>query len=210
MTTRFRGVTLSGVTTLMLTGFAAVALAQTPVPAPVAPADQDIHCDIIMINGYGPGDGAGMMGGPGGGFGSGMMGGFGPVHAWSGHGKMASADHFEALQQELKITPDQAPAWKTYTDAVAASDQRFFTSMKAAFEPNTKTTLTQDDRFALMSQMITRKKQNFDEQKAAAEVLVARLTPYQSGQAHEILPGLAEGGGYGELQEVGPTMMNFD
>jgi hypothetical protein len=174
-----------------------------------------------MMNGYGPGYGAGMMGGPGGGFGPGMMGGvgpgygpgmmngFGPGHAWSGNGKAAIADRFEALKQELKITSAEAPAWKTYTDAVTASDQSFFTAMKAAFNPNTKSAVTPDDRFAFMSQMVTLKKQNFDDQKAVAEALVAKLTPYQSGQAHEILPGLAQGGGFGGGYGMGPAMMNF-
>jgi hypothetical protein len=221
MTTQFRRLALSGAAALVLTGFAAASLAQTPAPGSAATTDQGSSYGSGMMNGYGPGYGAGMMGGPGGGFGQGMMGGagpgygpgmmngFGPGHAWSGNGKATLADRFEALKQELKITSDEAPAWKAYTDAVTASDQSFFTAMKAAFSSNTKTAVTPDDRFALMSQMITLKKQNFDDQKTAAEALVAKLTPYQSGQAHEILPGLAQGGGFGCGYGMGPAMMNF-
>ena len=108
MTIQFRRVALSGAAALILTGFAAASLAQTP-PAPAA--DQSSNYGPGMMNGYGPGYGAGMMGGPGGGFGPGMMGGvgpgygpgmmngFGPGHAWSGNGKATLADRFEALKQ---------------------------------------------------------------------------------------------------------------
>lgn len=222
MTIHFRRVGLSGMAALMLTGFAASALAQTAGSGPAATTDQGSSYGPGMMNGNGPGYGAGMMGGPGGGFGPGMMGGFGqgygsgmmngfgPGHAWSGNSRTAFADRFEALKQELKITSDQAPAWKTYTDAVTASDQSFFTAMKTTFGSNAKTAVTPDDRFAFMSKMITLKKQNFDDQKAAAEALAAKLTPYQSGQAHEILPGLALGGGFGGGYGMGPAMMNFE
>jgi hypothetical protein len=69
-----------------------------------------------------------------------------------------------------------------------------------------------------MSQMIALRKQNFDDQKAAADALLTKLTPYQSGQASVILPGLAQGGGfqggYGNAMGfggygMGPGMMNY-
>ncbi len=222
MTTKFRRAALSGVTALVLTGFAAASLAQPATTGPAATTDQTSNSGPGMMNGYGPGYGAGMMGGPNGGYGPGMMGGFGQGygpgmmngfgrgHAWSGNAKVALADRLEALKQELKITDDQGPAWKTYVDAVTASDQKFFAAIKTAFDPGTKAAVTPDDRFAFMSQMITLKKQNFDDQKAAAEALVAKLTPYQSGQAHEILPGLALGGGFRGGFGMGPAMMNFE
>lgn len=222
MTIHFRRVGLSSMAALMLTGFAASALAQTAGSAPAATTDQGSSYGPGMMNGYVSGYGAGMMGGSGGGFGPGMMGsgglgdgrgmmnGFGPGRTWSGNSKTAFADRSEALKQNLKITSDEAPAWKTYTDAVTASDQSFFAAMKTAFEPNNQAMATPDDRFTFMTKMIALKKQNFDLQKTAAEALVEKLTPYQSGQAHEILPGLAQGGGFGGGYGMGPAMMNFD
>ncbi len=222
MTITFRRAARHGVAALILAGFATASLAQTPASGPAASGDQSNNFGPGMMNGFGPGYGPGMMGGPGGGFGQGMMGGagpgygpgmmngFGPGHKWSGNSKTAMADRYAALKQELNITSDQMPAWKTYTDAVTASDQSFFTSMKAAFSAKADSAATPDDRFAFMSQMVTLKKQNFDEQKSAAEALVAKLTPYQNGQAHEILPGLTQGGGFGGAYGMGPAMMNFD
>ncbi len=209
MTTKFRRIVLTGAATLILIGFAAAALAQ-PAANSATTTDQSGNYWPGMMGGPGSGVGAGMMGAFGSGYGPGMMNGFGPGHVWSGNGKAVFANRFEALKQELKITSDEAPAWKAYVDAVTASDQKFFTAMKAAFEPNDKTAVTPDEQFTFMSQMIMLKKQNFDDQKAAAEALVAKLTPYQNGQAHEILPGLALEGRFGGGYGIGPTMMNFD
>lgn len=230
MNLQFRKIALSSATILSLTAFAGASLAQTPTPAATAAGDQGGNYGPGTMNGYGPGYGAGMMGGAGGGYwqgmmggagygyGSGMMNGYGPGYGRSANSKTIVADQFDVLKQELKITSDQEPAWKSYIDAVTASDQKFWTAMRSKLNPGTNTTLAPDDRFTIMSQMLTLRKQNFDDQKAAAGALLTKLTPYQSGQASVILPGLAQGGGfqggsgngmgfggYG----MGPGMMNY-
>ena len=214
MKSKFRRIALSSATALILIGFVGTSLAQTPAPDAASSGDQGNNYGSGMMNGYGPG----MMGKNGSGDGSGMLNSYGPGYGRSGNGKAAIADRHEALKQELKITSDQAPAWKTYTDAVTASDQTFWTATRSAFDQGAKMQVTPDDRFAIMSRMVMLKKQNFDDQKAAAEALLTKLTPYQRGQASIILPGLAQderfrhgcgnfmgAGGYG----MGQDMMNF-
>jgi hypothetical protein len=123
---------------MTLSGFAVTAIAQTPATVAAAAGGQGDNYGPGMMNGYGSGYGAGMTGGAGTGYGPGMMNGFGPGYMWSGNSKTAVSDRSEALKQELKITSDEAPAWKTYTVAVTTSDQSFFTAMKTAFDPNSQ------------------------------------------------------------------------
>lgn len=193
MNAKIRRIALGGTTVLMLAGFAGSSWAQTPAPDSTASGDQSTG------PGFGPGGyGPGMMGGGfGPGVGPGMMGGYGPGSKRWDNGKSLIAARLAGLKQELKITSEQESAWKTYTDAVTAADQAFWTAVKAAVPQDTTTQITPDDRFALMSQMVTLRKKNFDDKKAAAEALLPALTPYQSGQASIILPGLAQGGGFG-------------
>ncbi|HUW81152.1 MAG TPA: Spy/CpxP family protein refolding chaperone [Acidocella sp.] len=209
MNAKFRRIALGGTTVLMLASFAGSSWAQTPAPDSTASGDQSTGPGFgpggygpgMMGGGFGPGFGPGMMGGYGPGYGQGygpgMMGGYGPGSKRWDNGKSLIAARLTALKQELKITSEQESAWKTYTDAVTAADQAFWTAVKAAVPQDTTTQITPDDRFALMSQMVTLRKKNFDDKKAAAEALLPALTPYQTGQASVILPGLAQGGGFG-------------
>ncbi len=218
MNLQFRKIALGSATILSLAAFSGASLAQTPAPTATAAGDQTGNFGPGMMNGYGPGYGAGMMGGDGYGYGRGMMNGYGPDYDRSANGKTVVTDQLDSLKQELKIIAEQEPAWNSYVDAVAASDQKFWAALRSKFNPGTTVTLSPDDRFTIMSQMIAIRKQNFDDQKAAADELLTKLTPYQSGQASMILPGLAQGRGfqcgYGNVMRfggygMGLGMMNY-
>lgn len=232
MNARFRRMTLCGAAALMMTGFAANSWAQTAASDSSSSGTSGNGNLPGMMGGYGPGDGygSGMMGGPGGGYGPGMMGGYGsgygpgmmggygPGYGVAGNSKSTSADRFTVLKQELKITGEQEPAWKSYTDAVTAADQTLWNAVQSVVQPGAKTQVTPDGRFAIMSQMVTLEKQNFDDKKVAAAALLSKLTPYQRGQASVLLPGLAETqelqSGYGYRMGFGgygmwPGMMGF-
>ncbi|MDR3737206.1 MAG: Spy/CpxP family protein refolding chaperone [Acidobacteriaceae bacterium] len=215
MNAKIRRIALGGTTVLMLATFAGSSWAQTPAPDSTASGDQSTDTGPgygpggygpgMMGGGYGPGYGQGygpgmMYGygpGYGQGYGPGMMYGYGPNSKRWENGKSLIAARLAGLKQELKITSEQESAWKTYTDAVTAADQAFLTAVKAALPQDTTTQITPDDSFTFMSQMIALRKKNFDDKKAAAEALLPKLTPYQSGQASMVLPGLAQAGGFG-------------
>jgi hypothetical protein len=102
------------------------------------------------------------------------------------------------LKDELKITADEADAWNTYATAVTAAEREARTGMKSLWQATANGPMTPDQRFDAMSKKVALMKQNYDEKKAAADAFVKHLTPYQQGQASEILPGLAPArGGHG-------------
>lgn len=196
MKSKFRRIAICGAVTVMMTGLAANSWAQNAGYWP------------NMMGGNWPG----MMGGTGGGYQQGMMNGYGAGYQSSDNGQSALADRFAILKQELKITSDQESAWKTYTDAATAADQTLLAAMRSATQTATATPMTPDRRFDLMNQMVALQKQTYDDQKKAADALLSKLTPYQSGQASMVLPGLAQNGGlfpgYGGYG-MGPWMMGF-
>jgi LTXXQ motif family protein len=192
MRTKIRRITFCGAAALMMTGVGTYSWAQNSGGGP------------NMMGGYGPG----MMGeysmGPW------MMNGYGPNYQQPGNGQSILVNPLDAIKQELKITSDQEPAWKTYADAVTAAEQTLKSSMRSAMQSAASTPMTPDSRFAFMDQMVALQKQSYDEQHKAAEALLPKLTEYQSGQASMVLPGLAQNtgafpgyGGYG----MGPWMM---
>jgi hypothetical protein len=160
-----------GAAVLGVAGIATVALAQTPDAA--APGCR---------HGMGPG----------------MMGGFGgPDGRWGGS-HVSIADRLPALKDELKITADETDAWNTYAAAVTAAEREARTRMKSLWQAPANGPMTPDQRFDAMSKKVALMKQNYDQKKAAADALLKHLTPYQQGQASEILPGLATTrGGHG-------------
>ena len=179
-----RGLTVFGSAVLLFGGLAAYSAAQT-TPDQTAPAAN-----------YGPG----MMNGCGHGIGK------------AGPGGPGRVDVFDSLKQELNITAAQGAAWDAYTTAVTAADHTMWTGMRALWQNNTTAAKDPDARFSLMRQMIDLRKQDFDAQQAAAKALLPHLSAYQSGQASELLPGLAEAGrggcgrGFGR-DGWGPGMM---
>ena len=180
-----RGFAIFGSAVLLFGGLAAYSAAQT-TPYQTAPAAN-----------YGPG----MMNGWGGGYGPGMMNGWGPggwgsgsVRPGPGPGGPARVNRFDALKQELNITAAQGTAWDAYTTAVTTADQTMWTGMHALWQGNGTAARDPDAQFTLMRRMIDLRKQDFDAQQAAAKALLPHLSAFQSGQASEILPGLAETG----------------
>jgi hypothetical protein len=191
-----------GIALLGVAGIATVALAQTPNAAPPESAGQvDQSTGPGMMGGY-YGMGPGMMGG----IGTGMMGRpGGPDGRWGGP-KVSIADQLATLKDDLKITADETDAWNTYVAAVTAAEQGRVAGMRSLWQPTANRPMTPDERFDAMSKMVVLMKQNYEQKKAAADALLTHLTPYQQGQASEILPGLAtRRGGRGWM--MGPGMM---
>jgi hypothetical protein len=116
---------------------------------------------------------------------------------------MSIADRLARLKSQLNITAKETDAWNTYAAAVTATDSRFRDGMKALWKPAANGAMTPDQRFDAMSKMVALMKRSYDQKKAAANALLPHLTPYQQGQASEILPGLAtwrDGRGWGPME----------
>ncbi len=199
MNRKLRGPGGIAVAALGFAGIAMVALAQTPSPAVPDAANQMPGYGYGMMDGDN-GMGPGMMGGYAGGMGPGMMGGWGGQGP-GGHGGgrgVAIADRLAALKGELNITSGEMDAWNTYTAAVTAAHDKLWDGMKSVWQPAASGAMTADQRFDAMNKMVALMKQSYEQKKAAAAALVPHLTPYQQGQASEILPGLAAPrGGHG-------------
>lgn len=197
---------LGGFTAAVLgvAGIATVALAQTPNAAAPESADQVGQPMGPGMMGGDDGMGPGMMGG----MGAGMMGRpGGPDGRWRGP-KISIADQLAALKDELKITAEETDAWNTYAAAVTAAEQGRTAGMRSLWQTTANGPMTQDQRFDAMSKMVALMKQTYEQKKVAADALLTHLTPYQQGQASEILPGLAtrRGGrgwtmGFGMMQD---------
>lgn len=157
-----------------------------------------------MMSGYG---GPGMMYGYGGGPGFGAMRGPGahkPFAGPWGDPKTAMTNRLAVLKQNLAITSGEEDAWNSYASAVTTANQDVWTSMQSLMQSgySSGTQPSAEQRFALMSGMVTTMKQNFEQEQSAAKELLPHLTEYQQGQASEILPGLAAGG-YGMMPGLG-------
>ncbi len=178
---------------LAFAGIAPAAMAQT--------SDTATQPDEPAGYGYGPGmmgggwgAGPGMMQGWNGKAGAGMMGGWGGSGPGFGHWggpAVPIADRLAALKDELNITAGETDAWNTYAAAVTTADKSFVDGMKALWQPPASGAMTPDQRFDAMNKMVALMKQGYDQKKAAADALMPHLTPYQQGQASEVLPGLA-------------------
>jgi LTXXQ motif family protein len=184
-----------GAAVLGVAGIATVALAQTPnaaTPESAGPANQAAGGYGMMSHGMGPG----MMGCHHG-MGPGMMGGLGPDGRWGGP-NVSVADRLAALKDKLRITADETGAWNSYATAVTAAEREVRNGMKSLWQTTANGPMTPDQRFDAMSKTVTLMKQSYDQKKTAADALLKHLSPYQQGQASEILPGLATTrGGYG-------------
>lgn len=159
----------------------------------------------------GPGGGPGSRGGEG--YGSGMMYGHdGHYGSWYGRsGKKFIGARLDGLRQELKITDPQRDAWDAYAKTVTDAQQGVWTAMRSMMRPGSMYSLTPDQRFAFMQNVIELHKKSFEVMKHAADALMPHLTPYQKGQASVLLPGLSGTGlgagmGFGR-GGFGPGMM---
>ncbi|GAN80510.1 Spy/CpxP family protein refolding chaperone [Acidocella aminolytica] len=151
-------------------------------------------------SGYGPGYGMMYGAGAGYGFGPGMIGGapgFGPgmMQGWGGGrggwGPGGIQNRLDAVKAELKITAAETAAWNTYEAAITSAHKAFWNGMQPLWQSGGNGAWTPDQRFQRMDQMVGLMRQRYQQEKQAADALVSHLTPYQQGQAQEILPGLA-------------------
>jgi hypothetical protein len=184
-----------------------------------------------MAVAQGPGAGPGAGYGPGGGYGPGMMQGYGWARGgWSGKaGRQFASTRLDALRDTLKITDDQRTVWDIYAKAVTDAQQDVWNGMRAMMQPGTMQSLSPDQRFAFMQQIVDLRKQAFDKERSAAKALMPHLTEYQKGQASVLLPGMSSFGygfgmgyghpgfghgwgmmgGYGGYGGYGPGMMGY-
>ena len=139
-----------------------------------------------MMNGY-PGAGPGMMQG---------WSGNGQGASWGGQG-VSSQNRLNALKAELNITAGEADAWNSYASAVSAARNDSWSGMTALWQSNGNGAWGPEQRFAAMGKMVALMQQSYEQEKKAAGALMPHLTPYQQGQAKEILPGLADWGAHG-------------
>ncbi len=133
-----------------------------------------------MMYGY-PGAGPGVMEGWGGGS---------QGAPWGGRG-YSIQNRLDALKTELNITASEADAWNSYASAVTAARKDAWSGMRSIWQSSGNGGWGPDQRFAAMDQMVALMKQGYGQEKKAATALMPHLTPYQQGQAKEILPGLS-------------------
>ena len=156
------------------------------------------HPGFGMGPGYGMGMGMGMgigMGpghgmGPGYGMGMGMGMGMGPGHGMGPGGRGAGpgfdataavAGHLAALRTQLKITPAQEGAWKTYEKVVteqATAMQALRDQFHAQWQ-NAQPGATPPDMAAHHQAMSSQRESSWKAQNAARQELFAALTPEQ-------------------------------
>ncbi|MDE1907052.1 MAG: Spy/CpxP family protein refolding chaperone [Rhodospirillales bacterium] len=168
-----------------------------------------------------------MGSGPGGGsYGGAMMNNYpamgpGMMQGWGGNGQevpgagpgVSIQNRLDALKTELNITAAEADAWNSYVSAVTAARNNAWSGMQPFWQSAGNGAWNPDQRFAAMDKMVALMKQNYDQEKQAADTLMPHLTPFQQGQAKEILPGKAAWGprgmwgGMGSGFGMGPGMM---
>lgn len=152
--------------------------------------------------GFGPGAGRGPMGyGPGAGRGGPGMMHYGPG---AGRGGMwsnpaaAVEGHLAALKVELKITPDQDSAWKTFTDKARQQADTMIARRTQMFSQAPTTTQSAPDRLAQRTEFAKQRLAAMETMTAAVKDLYAVLTPEQKALAdRQLAHGPMGGGGRG-------------
>jgi len=134
--------------------------------------------------GYGPGPGMGRGMGPG--SGPGPMG-FGPMGRGMGpqaYGNPATAADWRlsGLKSELKITPDQEPAWKKFADH-AKQQAEAMQALIASAQGNAKATAP--ERIDLRNQVMKQRQEQMEKGTAAFKELYAALSPEQKALADQ-------------------------
>ena len=129
--------------------------------------------------GYGPGPGMGRGMGPGGGMGP-MGYGMGP-QAYGNPGAMADARN-AYLKSELKITPAQESAWKTFAEQTkqqAEAMQAWRTTIQGSAPA------TAPERLELRNQVMKKRQEQMEKATTAFKDLYAVLTPEQKALADQ-------------------------
>ena len=140
--------------------------------------------------GYGPGPGMGRGMGPGGGMGP-MGYRMGP-QAYGNPGAMADARN-AYLKSELKITPAQESAWKTFAEQTkqqAEAMQAWRTTIQGSAPA------TAPERLELRNQVMKKRQEQMEKGTAAFKDLYAVLTPEQKALADQRV-GMMGGRGMG-------------
>lgn len=140
--------------------------------------------------GYGPGPGMGRGMGPGGGMGP-MGYGMGP-QAYGNPGAMADARN-AYLKSELKITPAQESAWKTFAEQTkqqAEAMQAWRTTIQGSAPA------TAPERLELRNQVMKKRQEQMEKATTAFKDLYAVLTPEQKALADQRV-GMLGGRGWG-------------
>jgi len=193
---------------ILATAVAAAALAATSVYAAdtAAPAPGARDCTYGgpaagngPRGGYGPGAGYGH----GAGHGPGMMGHGpgrgGPGGMWSNPAAMVEG-HLAALKVELKITPNQEGAWKTFTDKARKQSETMIAQREKAFSQKPAADVPAPERLAQRTEFAKQQIANMENMTAAVKELYGTLTPEQKKIADQLLargPMGGMGGGHG-------------
>lgn len=133
----------------------------------------------------------GMMGG--GMMNGGMMGRYGQMHQSQ---QMQSVD-FDKIEGSLKLTDDQAPAWKAYVEA-AKEAQENFNNLHESMDPKTMHEMSQEDRQSYMQGIWESQADDAKAVQTAKDQLFAVLTTEQKKLVQEstALAGTPCGSGY--------------
>jgi Spy/CpxP family protein refolding chaperone len=158
--------------------------------------------------GYGPrggqGPGAGYGPGAGRGHGHGMMG-HGPGAGRGGFGATGNPaamveGHLAALKVELKITPDQESAWKTFTDKARKQSETMIARRDQNFAQKPAADVPAPERLAQRTEFAKQRIASMESMTTAVKDLYGTLTPEQKKIADQVLargPMGGMGGGRG-------------
>jgi periplasmic protein CpxP/Spy len=144
--------------------------------------------------GHGPAAGRGGPGmmhhGPGAGRG-------GPGGMWS-NPAAAVEGHLAALKVEIKITPDQESAWKTFTDKARQQADAMIARRTQMFSQTPATTQSAPERLAQRTEFAKQGLASMEVMSAAVKDLYAVLTPEQKTLAdRQLAHGPMGSGGRG-------------
>ena len=166
---------------------------------------------LVYAQPAGPGAGwqdrPGAAGGPGAGWGpmgyGAGRGGPGMMHHGShaGRGGMwsnpaaAVEGHLAALKVELKITPDQESAWKTFTDKARQQADTMIARRVQMFSQAPAVTQSAPERLAQRTEFAKQALASMEAMTAAVKDIYAVLTPEQKALADRLLAHGPMGGG---------------
>jgi len=103
--------------------------------------------------------------------------------------------HLAALKVELKITPDQDTAWKTFTDKARQQAETMPAQRAQMFAQMQATDQSAPDRLAQRTAFAKQRIANMETMTAAVKDLYAVLTPEQKTLADQQLARGPMGGG---------------
>jgi LTXXQ motif family protein len=201
---------------LLVGAIAAAALAASGAVVYAQPAGPGAGWQDCPGAAGGPGAGRGPMGyGPGAGRGGPGMMGYGPGAGRGGPGMMhhgpgagrggmwsnpaaAVEGHLAALKVELKITPEQESAWKTFTDKARQQAETMPARRAQMIAQMQATDQSAPDRLAKRTEFAKQRIASMETMTAAVKDLYAALTPEQKTLAdRQLAHGPMGGGGRG-------------